>query len=76
MLHDYLTNLTSAGGLGISTGISQWKRVVGIYPLHDPEFDREWVHSLTKGSPTPNQLDSVKDNVRPQIVPSTMNVSC
>ncbi|KAF9647312.1 DUF590-domain-containing protein [Thelephora ganbajun] len=62
LLYDYLTNPTSAGGLGISPGISLWKRVVGIYPLHDPEFDKTWVRSLAKGSPTLNQLDSAKDN--------------
>jgi hypothetical protein len=29
-----------------------------------PSLIETWVRSLTKGSPTPNQLDSVRDNVR------------
>lgn len=69
LLHDYLEDNISSGGLGISPGTARWKRVVGIHPLHDTEFNQEWVRSLTKGSPTPNQLDSVRDNVRPRIIP-------
>ena len=72
LLHNYLTDHASLGGLGISPGTARWKRVVGIHPLHDPEFDQEWVRSLIKlkASPTLNQLDSVRDNVRPRFVTS------
>ena len=69
LLYAHLTDPSSAGGLGISPGSSQWKGVVGIYPLHDPEFDRTWVRSFTKGSPTSNQLDSVRENVRLLSIP-------
>ena len=68
-----MTDPTSVGGLGVSPGTSQWKRIAGIYPLHDPEFDQTWVRSLTNGGTTPNQLDSVRDNVRGPYAPSKMN---
>lgn len=73
LLYAYLTDPASAGGLGVSPGTSQWKRITGIYPLHDPEFDQTWVRSLTNGGPSPNQLDSVRDNVRGPCNPSKMN---
>ena len=43
-----ITKSSDEGGAGITPGGKNWKYVDSIFPLHDHEFNREWIQTWSK----------------------------
>lgn len=62
IVHAMLTQPTSDGGAGITPGKGEWTLVESIFPLHDSEFNKEWMKEWsTKWHVTPEDLRKLRD---------------
>ncbi|KAF8537707.1 calcium-activated chloride channel-domain-containing protein [Trichophaea hybrida] len=62
IIHAMLTLPSSEGGAGITPGKGDWSLVEGIFPLHDHEFNKEWMKRWsTTWTLGPEELGSIRD---------------
>ncbi|KAF8327348.1 calcium-activated chloride channel-domain-containing protein [Amanita rubescens] len=54
LVHSYITSMPIDGGLGITPDSPEWDCIESIFPLHDREFNEQWIRSWK-----PKQLASV-----------------
>ncbi|OLL26105.1 hypothetical protein NEOLI_000611 [Neolecta irregularis DAH-3] len=53
--------LTSPDGVGLTPKFGAWTMVESIFPLHDSEFDREWLHRISgKWAIDDHELDTIR----------------
>ena len=48
LVYDYVTSLSSEGGLGITPGGKDWRRVQSVMALHDHAFNDLWIRAWTR----------------------------
>lgn len=57
-----LTLPKSEGGAGITPGKGEWSLVEGIFPLHDHEFNKEWMKRWsTSWTVSIEELGNIRD---------------
>ncbi|KAA8899030.1 calcium-activated chloride channel-domain-containing protein [Sphaerosporella brunnea] len=62
VVHSILTHPESEGGAGITPGKGQWTLVEGIFPLHDHEFNKEWMKRWsTTWAVSNEELGNIRD---------------
>jgi anoctamin-10 len=64
LVHSFLTWTIDDGGLAVIPGSNEWSRVTSILAIHDPEFDKLWIRSLTSRALSSVDFDKIKDQVR------------
>lgn len=64
LVYHMITNPREEGGAGITPKEGQWKHVESIFPLHDQNFNKEWLKSwATKTLLKPEDLDEIRDHL-------------
>ena len=62
LIHNYITSMTSDGGLGIIPESNEWDRVDSVMGIHNREFNEAWIRLWTR------HITSVKvENIREQV---------
>lgn len=64
LVYHMITNPREEGGAGITPKEGQWKHVESIFPLHDQNFNKEWIKNwATKTLLKPEDLDEIRDHL-------------
>ncbi|KAG6849673.1 hypothetical protein H0H93_006389 [Arthromyces matolae] len=61
LVYDYVTSLSSDGGLGVVPGSSEWDLVESVMALHDRKFNDTWVRSWKPRQIASVQLEKIRD---------------
>lgn len=61
LVHSHITSTPKDGGLGISPDASEWDLVESIFPLHDREFNEQWIKAWKPRTKASFQLEKIKD---------------
>lgn len=72
LIHNYITSVTSDGGLGIVPGSKEWDHVDSVLGLHDPKFNEEWIRIWTTKQITSAKLEKIREQVHSSVHPSDL----
>ncbi|KAF8817614.1 DUF590-domain-containing protein [Phlegmacium glaucopus] len=61
LIHSYITSTPKDGGLGISPDAPEWDLVESIFPLHDREFNENWIRAWKPRNQASIQLEKIRD---------------
>ena len=63
LVHCYISSTPKDGGLGISPDAPEWDLVESIFPLHDREFNENWIRAWKPRNNKPSlvQLEKIRD---------------
>ncbi len=64
IIYHMITDPTEEGGAGITPKQGQWKNVESIFPLHDQQFNKEWIRKWsTLTILKAEDLDAIRDHL-------------
>ena len=64
LVYHMITNPREDGGAGITPKEGQWKHVESIFPLHNQNFNKEWIKKwATTTLLKPEDLDEIRDHL-------------
>lgn len=61
LVHAYISSTPADGGLGISPDAAEWDLVESIAPLHNRDFNEQWVKVWTLRNIASVQLDKIRE---------------
>lgn len=64
IVHHLLTAPASEGGAGITPKIGDWQSVDGLFPLHNPEYNKAWIKKWSTSTFLKvEDLDEIRDKL-------------
>lgn len=64
VVYHTITDPTEDGGAGITPKQGQWKNVESVFPLHDQQFNKEWIRKWsTMTFLKAEDLDAIRDHL-------------
>ncbi|KAF9480330.1 DUF590-domain-containing protein [Pholiota conissans] len=61
LVYSYISSSPTDGGLGISPDAPEWDLVESIFPLHDRDFNEQWIRAWTPRYIASVQLERIRD---------------
>ena len=62
IVHHLITGLREDGAAGITPGQGEWKNVESVFPLHDHQYNKEWIKKWsTMTFLKAEDLDQIRD---------------
>lgn len=64
IIYQLITNPESEGGAGITPKEGEWKNVESLFPLHDHQYNNEWLKKWSKQwMLLPEDIDEIRERL-------------